>query len=102
MFGQRQRAHHLREVRVRGGADEQAARKATLLVAVCAEPGTRTPTRPERLHIELGRLGHGPRLAALAPHHEVGEVAAGAALVEPQLPPARILRAMDVPVPVEV
>ena len=42
------------------------------------------------------------RLAALAAHDEVGEVAAGAALVEPQRPPAGILAAVDEPVPVEV
>ena len=48
------------------------------------------------------RLVEAARLAALAAHDEIGEVAARAALVEPELPPAVVLGAVDEAAPVEV
>jgi hypothetical protein len=54
--GQREHAHHLREVRVGRGADQQTARLVAVLVGIPSEPGPRAAARAERVHLELRRF----------------------------------------------
>ena len=85
---EREHAHHLREVRVGSRADEQTARELAVLVRVPAKPWPRTAAGAERVHLDRRRFIQTARPAALAAHDEVGQVAARAAFVEPELPPA--------------
>lgn len=56
----------------------------------------------QRIHLDLRRFMEASVPATLAPHHEVRQVAAGTALVEPELPQAGVTRAVDEVAPVHV
>ena len=85
---QRQHADELREVGVRGGADEQAARLAALFARAAAQPGPRAPAGAERFPIVLRGFVETPPFPAFATHDEIGQIAGGPAFVEPELSPA--------------
>ena len=98
----RQGAQDLREVGVGCRADEQPARLVAVLVGVKAEPRPLAPAIAERSVLEFCRLVQAPGLSAFAPDDEFGQVAGGAALVEPELAPAALAGAVGEPGPVEV
>ena len=102
LLGQRQRAQYLREVRVGRGADQQSARLSAWLVRDRSEPGPGAAAVAERLEAEVGRLVQSAAAPALAPHAQVGEIAAGAALEQPQLAVAGVAVLVNVAAPVEI
>ena len=99
---QGERAHDLRKVRVGSGANEQPARVAAVFVRVYPEPGPGPAASAERILIEFRRFVESPRAAALAAYDQIGQVAGGADLVEPELAPATFPRSVDESGPVEV
>jgi hypothetical protein len=78
------------EIGVRGRADEKTARQLAVLVRVPTKPRPRAATRAEGIQLQDRRLVQAARLSALAPHDEISQIAAGAAFVEPELPPAQL------------
>ena len=101
-IGQGQHTDHLREPGVRGGADQQPAGLAAILVRMAPQPGSRAPAHSQRKAREVDRLVHAPRPAALAAHDLLDQVAARTTLVEPQPPATGIVRPVDELVPVDV
>ena len=82
----RNHAHQLREVGVRCRADQQPARLPACLFCERPEPGPRAIAQSECAVLQQRCLRHAAfRLAALAPHPDLGQVTAGAALVHEQL-----------------
>ena len=100
--GQREDAHHLREPGVRRGADEEARRLPAGLGGMRAQPGPRAAAVAERPLVGLLRLVQAAPLAAPATDDEVRQVAARAALVQPELVPAGVVGAVHEAVPVDV
>ena len=101
-IGQGQHTDHLREPGVGGGADQQPAGLAALLVRMASQPGPRTPTHSQRKAREVDRFVHAPRPAALAAYDLLDQIAARTALVEPQPPATGIVRPVDELIPVDV
>ena len=99
---QRQHADELREVGVRGGADEQAARLAALFARAAAQSGPRAPAGAERFPIALRGFVETPPFPAFATHDEIGQIAGGPAFVEPELSPAVVAGVVHESGPVEV
>jgi hypothetical protein len=100
--GNRQHSRRFGEVGLGGGADQQAARELALLARLAPQPRPRPAADAERISLEQGGLVQAARPAALAAHHELGEVAAGASLVEPEFLAAGVLGAVDEAAPIQV
>src|ERR1019366_10325610 len=82
----RNHTHQLREVGVRCRADQQPAGLPACLFCERPEPGPRAIAQAECAVLQQRCLRHAAfRLAALAPHPDLGQVTAGAALVHEQL-----------------
>ena len=94
-IGKRDDAQDLREVGVAGRADEQSVGFAALLCGIRAEPGSGSVAHSEGTRGEGGRVGHRPFGLARTPDPDLAEVAAGPALVDPELPPAVAVTAVD-------
>ena len=78
-------AHHLREVRVRCGSDQQSAGQAAGLGGVHAEPRACPGACPESVRLRNGGFVERARLSTFAPHDEVDQVAARPPFVQPEL-----------------
>ena len=95
--GKRNYAHSLWEVRVRRRADQQPVRFAARFFGVRAKPGPGAIARSERPIRQNRGLRHAAfGFAALAANPNFGQIAAGSALVNEQLPP--LLRAVGRPI----
>ena len=73
-----------------------------VFVRVAAQPGAGALAGVERISIELRGFVERARLSALAAHEEIGEVARGAALVQPELSPTGASVAVHETPPVEI
>ena len=71
-------------------------------VGIDSEPGAGAATGAQRILIELRRLVETPRSAALATRDQIGQIAGGAHLVEPELATATLFGTVDEAGPVEV
>ena len=100
--GERQHTHHLGKVGIRGRPDQEAVRQRAVLVGVPAEPRPRAPAGAKRAQLDDRGFVEAARFTALAAHDEVGEVAARAPLVEPELPSARLFGLVRKTMPVDV
>ena len=80
---ERNDAHHLRKVGITGGANEQPARLATWFFGVGSEPWPCPIAMAQGVVLDDDSQGHTAFLAALAAHRHIGEIAAGALIVEP-------------------
>src|SRR5688572_7286907 len=69
---------------------------------VTAEPGLTSSARTEGVRFDHRRFVQTLGFAALAANHEVGEVPTAAPFVQPELPTAVVLHAVDEPLPIEV
>jgi hypothetical protein len=88
LLGDRERAHHLREVSVAREAGQEVQLLTAVLLPLIAEPGA-LPVAVEE-HPIFARIGHGsPRPAVVAAHHDLAEIA-GRALVEEEVTPAAV------------
>ena len=88
----------------RRSAHQQPARQVAVLVGAAPQPRPRARTSPQRGVLAHARVREAPRRAALAAHEQIGEVAGGALLVEPERPGRRAVAtgAVHEPAPVDV
>ena len=82
---QSENAHHLREVRVRCGSDQQSAGQTAGLGRVHAEPRARPGACPEGVRLGNSGFVERARLPTLAPNDEIDQVAACPAFIQPEL-----------------
>src|SRR5437763_2256959 len=100
--GERQHAHHLGKVRVRGGTDQEPTRLIAGLIRISAKPRPGAATRTQRTEFQDGRLVHPARFLTLAAHHEIRQIATRAPFVEPQLTAAIVVGSVNESPPIEI